>query len=257
MLSEWILLDVDGCVRKPHEGLSPEPPPLFLRDTVQKLAPRYRFAFGTGADLSGARLTAFHLGLEDVVIAASYCGLLSEQNGHAVESFLVPEEERHALAAITSELEAIAAEFAPDRVTDRGGVCFSFHPPCQLSFEAACRKAEPLLIAAGDLLRFKPTRHDRGVVVACASAKKQLLVNRLRGPGNRIVVAGGDSDADATFLEAAEFPIVTIADEEALPNPTLVAIVEHKRCGFVATKPHGFGLTEGLYAAREAGVVNF
>lgn len=259
LVGDWLAFDLDGCVRKSHGGRNPVAPDRSVSQTFHLLrSVGYLMAVGTGAGLEGAHLTEQHLvDFEFDILAVSYGALMIERNGHVSRSFLVPDEERAALAEITDDLEAIASELAKEHITDREGVCYSFHPPCEQSFQIACDRVKPLLAKAGGLLQFKPTSHDRGVVVAAASASKQLLVDRLRQPGNRIVVAAGDSSkADGVLLGAAEFAIVTF-DEGSSPDPALVAIVEQKGCGYVATKPHGLGLVDGLYAARAAGVINF
>lgn len=246
-MRKGIAVDLDGCTRPSHAGRPPIAPPRELGQAFQKLEADYVLAAATGAGLAGALVTEEHLGIAFRFLGVSYCGLCVERNGHVSRSYLVPEGERKTLALITPDLEQIASEFA-DEVTDREGACFSFHPSSADDFEAACRKVKPLLAGREDWLDFRPTAHDRGIVVVARSASKSLLVNLLQSRSITLEIAAGDGLADLPLLEAATFPIVTLTDEHSAPNPVLVEVVR-KKGGYVASDPHAHGLFKGLKAA--------
>lgn len=252
-----MMADLDGCVRPPCAGKTPKRPPRELHGIFHAMKRAgYTIAAATGGTYRAARETENHLSMRFDYLSPSFCTkMLRRGNSHGPTQFhLVPKEERDAVTALHPRLDEICKRHRgiPD---DRSEGCYTMFPPCERTFDVAVSEVSQI-IADTTGVRFMAHRYDRGVVAVADSAGKQLAVKWLRDLDHEIIIAAGDTASDIPLLEAAAFPIVTITQKGSSPHPGLVTIAKRKG-GYIATRPYGFGLIDGLRAAREAGKISF
>lgn len=259
-----IALDADGTLDSPAYWPEQKTPgPLGLGQALNRLrAAGYVTAIGTGASRNRIIRLEWQLDHAFDVVGFSYCGGLEQRNGHVELSLLIPKEEQAMLTELHRQLKHIAHAHHGE-VTDAEdpGACFSFHVRPR-KFSAACKAVEPLL-RGKRRLQFKPTAHDGGVVVAAASARKQLLVDHLRRQGCKIAIAAGDTEGDLELIQAAiedgGYPIITRTEADEPANKTLVAMVRQYGRGYIAQEkePHAHGLLAGINKAQREGFLTF
>lgn len=250
------VFDIDGTIRPLSAGKTPVPPPRPLKNMLHQLEGRgIKIAAATGASLHSARATERQMQYRFHLLAPSYCTRVLRRgnpNGPS-EIRLVPKHERDAVLRVTPFLEDIRNRHKG--LLDDRGACYTKFLPCLHSFESAWREVQRITSQASGI-RFMANSCDFGVTVVPASASKQLFVDYLLGHRYRILIAAGDTESDAPLLKAAAYPIVTITHEGAAANACLAGIAKKKN-GYIASRPHGLGLIDGLLAARDAGVVQF
>lgn len=269
-VQEVIGLDIDGTLVEPAGGrLDPAPPDESVGPILRSLDDAGYLIIGvTGSGYRRVRTLENqfepHGKFKFPAIYTSYGGRLIRRNEHTrseEEVFLGSRRELDALSRITSRMNDIREDYRAEQ-TDQGA-CYAMHllaQACEESFHAACKEVQSLLAEKKllSLLQVRATFHDYGIVVVPASMGKDLVARHILRQGRRkFVVCAGDTLADLPLLQKAKFPIVTRTQSGVCIPPELLAIVERKGMGYVASEEegHGHGLVSGIKAAIEAGIL--
>lgn len=242
-------LDKDDTLQRSRiGGGESERPPNRAIEEVNTLMDQSTLMVASGAPLTNILAIQNHLGREIPIIAHSHCtGLMDQRSGEAKRMLLAPLEAQAARARRRSELEAIRESHGGILDDDHEGAHVSFYGPA--GFEPA-RVANSAIVMQEPHLKLLANPNDGGQAIVPKAVTKQVVVDWALANGYEIAFAAGDSLADAPLLEAAMYPIVTYGEGLA-PRPELVEIVRRKGLGFIAEKPHGDGLADGL----EAGMI--
>lgn len=253
------LFDLDGTVRPPPlKGERPIAPPRELGTIFRGLRKDGRLlSAASGVSMDGARVVEQQMRFRFDAVAVSYTCRLAWRGGRTPsELFLAPREEHYALKVhAVRSLDQIAGRHNA-QVDDRVGCYTMFLTPGSEAFLNARDEVEHMVGQHGGLLRFL-ANPDGGITVLPRSGGKHLIVEYLIGQDYQIGVAAGDTGSDEPLIRAARFPIVTRTDEHTPVKPELAQIVRDRGVGFVAERPHAWGLIDGLNAARDAGVLSF
>lgn len=244
------ILDADETVRRGRiGGGEAERPANSVAEELAKLANHHTVMIASGASFDSLRATENHLGIEFPLIAHSHCTVLQDRrSGEAKRMLLAPLEAQAALERRRSELEAIRESHGGILDDNEEGAHVSFYGPA--AFEPA-RIAKSAVVMQEPHLKLLANANDGGQAIVPEAVTKQIVVDWARENGYEIAFAAGDSPADAPILEAAMYPIVTYGEGLA-PHPKLVEIVNRRGTGFIADKPHGLGLADGLQAGALA-----
>lgn len=176
----------------------------------------------------------------------------------AVQSFpgtqstiVVPEPEQSALLTASEEIERELSRYGKPFGL---GARTIFVP--RTEFGTVRMTIQQIMERFEALLSWVANSHDGGITVLPASAGKHQVVQSLAERGLPIAVAAGDSFSDLPMLQAATFPIVALRPGRD-PLPELVAVVKQKGRGYVARRPGGLGLLDGLQQAQRERVISF
>lgn len=253
------LFDLDGTVRPPPlKGESPIAPPRELGTIFRGLRKSGRqLGAASGVSMEGARTVERQMRFRFDLVAVSYTCRVAFRGGRTPsELFLAPREEHAAFRfGACPELNRVADHFRA-QVDDRTACFTMFLTPDSPEFYEAGRMVDAIIKPHGKMLKALKNP-DGGITVLPASGGKHLIVEYLIGDGNNIGVAAGDTGSDAPLIRAAKFPIVTRTDEHTPVKAELAAIVRERGVGFIAERPHAWGLLDGLLAARDQGFLTF
>lgn len=242
--------DADDTIRRNRlgGGEAKKPTPRAM-EALNRVRSNHLVGVATGASIESIVATEVYLGFQfDSVFHSHGTVLVDRRGGVEKRTVLAPLEAQAALARRRPQLEVIRESNGGVLDDDHEGLYDAFYGPA--TFEAA-RIAKSAVIGLEPSLKLLANPIDGGQSVAPVGTTKQVVVEWARLNGYEIAFAAGDSPADAPILEAAMYPIVTFGEGLA-PRPELIEIVRQKGVGFIADKPHGDGLADGLEAGFEA-----
>lgn len=242
--------DADDTIRRNRlGGGEAKRPTARAMEALNKVRNNHLVGVATGASIESIRATEVFLGFElDFVFHSHSTVLVDRRSGEEKRTVLAPIEAQAALARRRPELEEIRESHGGILDDDHEGLYDAFYGPA--GFEPA-RIAKSAVIRQEPHLKLLANPIDGGQSIAPVGTTKQVVVDWALAHGYEIAFAAGDSLADAPLLEAAMYPIVTFGEGLA-PRSELVEIVRRKGIGFIAEKPHGDGLADGLEAGFEA-----